>query len=295
MFLPTPFKAFSKSCRGENFKVTVDAKCNGLERCWGFFLEEEKKVSKSGGGGKGSVSFQAFENVCKKKGVIQGCKGLDLKTVFLFLDESTGKHASGSLTVKEWSLLRAFDARAVTGAPARLRKILKEKYGTLDNAFEAIYRAWLPHDLRARLDMLALARVMHVLGHNEFESQLKSIPGRKQTLVGRQSGIMDLRVSQFSSRRSVQGHRKSVQQTYSPSNKEGTGSDPFVGRPILEGWTPMLRREGPGPVAAWSLQRSWKLPGVISKPTTWPKDDGGRRAQTPRAGTVSAIDWNLRS
>lgn len=209
--------------------------------------------------------------------MIQGSRGLDLINVFIFLDEVTGGHASGFLTMEEWSLLHAFDARAVTGCPARLRKILKQKYGTLDSAFENLYTAWLPHELRSRLDMLSLARVMHVCGHTEMETQLKNMTGRK-------SNIVEMRLNG-----STRGS-----QTYSSSKADSSDSF-FLGRSMVEGWTPMLRREGPGPVAAWSVQRcSWRLPGVISKPTSWPKDDGGRRAQTPRSGTVSAIDWNLR-
>lgn len=256
----------------EDLKVMVEAKCGGLDRGYQFFLDEQKKMGgvQHAGGESKSVGFPAFESVCKKKGITQGCKGLDLKNVFIFLDEVTGGHASGFLTMKEWSLLHAFDARAVTGCPARLRKLLKTKYGNLDSAFDAFYQSWLPGELRHRLDMFALARVMHGCGHDEKTTNSNS-PNRK-------SNIVEVRVGGLAG-----------------SSKKGESGDSIsLGRSILADWKPMNRTVGPGPVSAWKPHGTWRLPGVISKPKSWPKDDGGRRAQTPRAGTVSAIDWGIR-
>lgn len=263
----------------EDLKVMVEAKCGGMERAYQFFLEDQKKHGYKGPGGvpapgaeggAKSISFEAFESVCKKKGVVQGCRGLDLKTVFIFLDEVTGGHANGFLTMKEFSLLHAFDARAVVGSPARLRKELKQKFGNMDAAFDHFYQSWLPHELRSRLDMLSLSRVMHVCGHSENEAQKNSTGGRKSNIVEQRVG--------------------------SNKRKEESSDSMNLGRCTMEGWTPMVRREGPGHVASWGIvnERSWRLPGVMTKPKGWPKDDGGRKAQTPRAGTVSAIDWNVR-
>jgi len=269
----------------EDFKVMVDAKCNGVERCFQFFVDEEKKLaSKKGGlhqeaGEKVAVSFAAFESVCKKKGMMQGCKHLDLKTVFIFLDEVTGGHASGFLTMKEWSLLQGFDARAIKGCPARLRKALKQKFSTLDGAFDALYSMWLPHELRARLDMLSLARVMHVLGHDASDNNSTS---KKSPLraANTKSNIVEVRVG------------KSRPSTV---NGEGDGNVLHnMGRITIADWVPTTRTEHVGSVAEWKIRNTWRLPGVLSKPKGWPKDDGGRKAQTPRAGTVSAIDWSVR-
>lgn len=151
--------------------------------------------------------------------------------------------------------------------PCKASKILIKKYRNIENAFEEFYSAWLPHELRARLDMFSLARIMHVCGHKR---ELESLEFRAKAASNKKDQTI-------------------------LSQKSQNGASFNLGKLRGADWKPKLRTEDPGAVTAWSPDGKWKLPGIISKPKGWPKDDGGRKAQTPRAGTVSAIDWNLRS
>merc|ERR1711974_366594 len=56
-----------------------------------------------------------------------------------------------------WSLLRGFSSRAITGSPARLRRVLEEKYGSLDEAYLQIHTSWLRRELAEGIERTALA------------------------------------------------------------------------------------------------------------------------------------------
>merc|ERR1712110_644056 len=122
------------------------------------------------------VSFVAFQKVFVKAGVSALLPpNADLRMAFLFLDEATGKHADGYLDSKEWGLLKGLNSRAITGSPARLRRILEDHYGGVDVAFEQMHTSWLKRALikgRMQTAVAVLARAVCAL---ESEPDLTSV------------------------------------------------------------------------------------------------------------------------
>merc|ERR1719478_666784 len=99
----------------------------------------------------------------------------------LFLDEASGKHADGQLTQSEWSLLKGLDSKALTGSPARLRKMLVKEYGGMDQAFQHIHTSWLQRALAKGLKQLALSGLARVLSEQPDISNPRL--GSKQRLM----------------------------------------------------------------------------------------------------------------
>merc|ERR1712220_21568 len=87
----------------------------------------------------------------------------DMRMLVLFLDEASGKHADGTLTQSEWSLLKGLDSKALRGSPARLRKRRESQYGGLDEAFLHIHTVWLQRALAKGLKQQAMVGVMRAL------------------------------------------------------------------------------------------------------------------------------------
>merc|ERR1712190_473313 len=83
-----------------------------------------------------------FQKVFNQAGFRKAAPDADMKLLFLFLDEATGKHADGFLTFNEFALMKGFQSRALTGNPARLRRILEE-HGGFDAAFKRMHTSWL--------------------------------------------------------------------------------------------------------------------------------------------------------
>eukprot|EP00928_Gymnodinium_smaydae_P042932 TRINITY_DN28864_c0_g1_i1.p1 TRINITY_DN28864_c0_g1~~TRINITY_DN28864_c0_g1_i1.p1 ORF type:complete len:1219 (+),score=292.60 TRINITY_DN28864_c0_g1_i1:204-3860(+) len=104
-----------------------------------------------------SVSYSVFSKVLRTSGLgKETAFNGDLRTLFLFLDEATGKHADGFLNESEWALMKGFDSRSLVGSPARLLRLLEETYGGVDMAFQTMHTSWLQRALLAGLRRVAV-------------------------------------------------------------------------------------------------------------------------------------------
>jgi len=154
---------------GENILKDLDAlkqmsdeKFGGADACFKRFLEREKKSNNSSSMPK-AASFEAVQKICTQAQFGKLAPNADLTLVFLFLSEASGKQANGYLTQTEWALLKGFGSRALTGSPARLRKILEEHYGGMEQAFQRMHSSWLKRALVKGLKQTALAGLAHAL------------------------------------------------------------------------------------------------------------------------------------
>jgi len=125
-----------------------------LDKCYKKMLRAEKAL-KNCSFAPQTASFAAFENVFKDPAFREQVPNIDLRMIFTFLDEATGKHADGFIGIGEWLLLRGFDASALCGSPARLQKILEERHGSLAEAFHRMHANWLAGTLRRGLKQAA--------------------------------------------------------------------------------------------------------------------------------------------
>merc|ERR1719456_2057211 len=121
-----------------------------------------------------TVSYSTFEKVFLAAGFKKLVPEVDLRMLVLFLAEASGKHADGQLTQSEWSLLKGLNSKALVGSPARLRKLLLDKYGGIDQAFQHIHTSWLQRALAKGLKQLALAGMARVLSEQPEISSARS-------------------------------------------------------------------------------------------------------------------------
>lgn len=245
----------------EDLRVRVLNTCGSLEKCYDKMLDEEKRIK---GGAVTSVQFETFEAMCKQLGIRPK---LDLRTLFLFLDEVTGDHASGYLTRKEWMLLQGFQARSVTGHPVKLRKALKAKFGTLEKAFVRVHEAWLPHELYARLERHTIERTIDNYCVAEKDSRISP---RRGNSAGEAGPL---------------------------GSKVGILSGTSGGNLVVSSWEPPVRRDRDWTVSQSTQQslsfRKQRLPGVIHKPPDF-------RRWSPKSGVGipsgnTAVEWGLRT
>lgn len=145
------------------FHGAIITKLSSLDNCFNKFVEEERRVS--GERDAKYVRYGTFERMVKKHRI--PTQGLDLKQMFLFIDQITGSDASGALSFTEFRLLRAFESKAVIGIPAKLRKYLVTRFGSLDDAFQTLYQAWLPKEMRGRMEAMALRQIVSNCGFVE--------------------------------------------------------------------------------------------------------------------------------
>jgi len=256
----------------EDLQVRVVNKCGSLKKCYDKMLDEEQRARGTADMHPDitAVSLETFTSVCKQSGIRAK---LDLRTLFLFLDEVTGDHGSGMLTRKEWMLLQGFEARSVTMHPVKLRKALKAKFGSLQTAWQRVHTAWLPRELYARLERLTLERTLdsYILAEKESRSLGRSGGSGQDRLAG--SG-----------------------------DKSGLLSGALGGTLVVSHWEPPMRRPRDNPLVVQSSNQSidqfatprpYKLPGVIRKPPDF-------RKWSPRSGVgvpigTTAVDWGMRT
>jgi Ca2+-binding EF-hand superfamily protein len=253
----------SKSVLGglEDLRVKVVNMCGSLKKCYDKMLDEEQRIT--GDADQTFVSFGTFASMCKQLGIRVK---LDLRTLFLFLDEVTGDHGSGQLTRKEWMLLQGFQARSVTGHPVKLRKALNAKFGSLKKAFQKVHAAWLLREPYTRLQRLSLERSIDCYFLAEKESRI--VPRRGG---GSEAG---------------------------GNSKISILSGASGGNLVVSSWEPPVRRTRDWKMTAQSVNQSlsprpYKLPGVIQKPADF-------RVWSPRSGVGiprgnTAVDWGGRA
>merc|ERR1719487_237916 len=157
------------------FNSVILTKFSTLEDFFQKILEEEQHAG--GVSDAQEVSYKTFERMCRKHRIQSRT---DLKQMFLFLDQVTVAERPGRLTIKEFRLLRGFQSRAAVGVPARLRKMLVGKFGSLEQAFKSLYEGWLPKELRGRVEAIALRQIVGNCGF--VEKAKKNIGALRATL-----------------------------------------------------------------------------------------------------------------
>eukprot|EP00929_Paragymnodinium_shiwhaense_P074369 TRINITY_DN38054_c0_g1_i1.p1 TRINITY_DN38054_c0_g1~~TRINITY_DN38054_c0_g1_i1.p1 ORF type:complete len:1144 (+),score=237.42 TRINITY_DN38054_c0_g1_i1:70-3501(+) len=113
-----------------------------IDECFEKMLLAEQKHQKTEIPPR-AVSYDIFVKTFKKAGLFKSLPDIDIKTLYLFLDEATGKHADGLLNASEWALMKGFSVDCLSGNPARLRKLLHSKFGGIDAAFTRMHKEWL--------------------------------------------------------------------------------------------------------------------------------------------------------
>jgi len=144
----------------EALKRFVDTMLGGIDACFAKFVERERALQGLPASPK-TASYEAFQKTCVQAGFSKVAPKADLKMLFLFLHEMPGRQATGYLSFSEWSLLKGFQSKAIAGSPARLRRIIEEVYGDVDEAFQRMHTAWLRRALAKGLKQTALAGLMH--------------------------------------------------------------------------------------------------------------------------------------
>eukprot|EP00403_Amphidinium_massartii_P036271 CAMPEP_0178446022 /NCGR_PEP_ID=MMETSP0689_2-20121128/40542_1 /TAXON_ID=160604 /ORGANISM="Amphidinium massartii, Strain CS-259" /LENGTH=1146 /DNA_ID=CAMNT_0020070739 /DNA_START=91 /DNA_END=3529 /DNA_ORIENTATION=- len=183
------------------FASFTKANLGGFDEFFKKLLQRERAVQGINGVDRKAVSYTTFQKVCSLVGFSKVLPDIDLRMLFLFLDEASGKHADGFLDANEWSLLKGLTSRALTGSPARLRRVLLAEYGSMDQAFEAIHTSWLQRALPRGLRRMAIAELAQAqseaggsdaAGSNTTPHSLQAEVGQS---VSRQvSGLGPLRV-----------------------------------------------------------------------------------------------------
>lgn len=143
-------------------KGLVEQKLGGIDPSFRLFLEKEKLAQNLQTMPK-IASFDSFKKVVGSAGFGKGDSNADLKLLFVFLTEASGKHADGFMRHSEWALLKGLSSRALTGSPARLRKLLTTKYPSMEAAFERMHTHWLERCLIKGLKQCALGGIARAL------------------------------------------------------------------------------------------------------------------------------------
>ena len=105
--------------------------------------------------------------------------------LFLFFNEVSGRQTAGYLSFSEWSLLKGFNSKAISGSPARLRRVLQEAYGSVDMAFQKMHTSWLRRALAKGLKQTALAGLVHsVLNPSAPERSPSRARAKKSLFTG---------------------------------------------------------------------------------------------------------------
>lgn len=144
----------------EALKRFADTMLGGVEAAFAKFLERERILQGLPASPK-TTSYDAFHKVCVQAGFNKLAPKADLRMLFLFLNEVSGRQTAGFLSFSEWSLLKGFNSKAISGSPARLRRILQESYGSVDMAFQRMHTSWLRRALVKGLRQTALAGLVH--------------------------------------------------------------------------------------------------------------------------------------
>lgn len=154
-------------------KNVVDEKLGGVDACFKKLQERERSVHHQSSMPK-RISFDSFQKTMNHAGFSKSFPDADLKVLFLFITAASGKHANGFLTQGEWVLLQGLSSSAITGCPARLRKILEEEYGGMEQAFQRMHTSWMKRTLVKGLKQIALAAMVRALcAHSEGEGYEK--------------------------------------------------------------------------------------------------------------------------
>mmetsp|Transcript_17054 Transcript_17054/g.39817 ORF Transcript_17054/g.39817 Transcript_17054/m.39817 type:complete len:1141 (+) Transcript_17054:159-3581(+) len=144
-----------------SFASFTKANLGGFDEFFKKLLQRERAVQGINGIDRKAVSYSTFQKVCTLVGLSKAIPDIDLRILFLFLDIASGKHVDGFLDSNQWSLLKGLTSRALTGSPARLRRVLLAEYAGLDQAFEKIHTAWLQRALPRGLRRMAIAELAH--------------------------------------------------------------------------------------------------------------------------------------
>jgi len=144
-----------------SFASFTKANLGGFDEFFKKLLQRERAVQGINGIDRKAVSYGTFQKVCTLVGLSKAIPDIDLRILFLFLDIASGKHVDGFLDSNQWSLLKGLTSRALTGSPARLRRVLLAEYASLDQAFEKIHTSWLQRALPRGLRRMAIAELAH--------------------------------------------------------------------------------------------------------------------------------------
>lgn len=146
----------------EDLKKFSEEVFGGIDLCFERLLEREKIV-KSMPGKATHVSFKTFSKACDEGGFTKKFANVDLEMLFIFLDEASDQACNGYINYGDWQLLHGFEARAITGSPARLRRFLENEFETVDEAWKQLIATWATQLVKVRIDQLALSSLVRAL------------------------------------------------------------------------------------------------------------------------------------
>jgi hypothetical protein len=258
----------------EALKRLADEKLGGIDASYKQFQAREQQVQGCQHMPK-SASFEAVEKVCQKEGFSQLAPGADLKMLFLFLSVTSDAKGNGYIEEGDWGLLKGLNARAVSGSPARLRRILKERLGGVDQAFEKMHTSWIQRALIKGMKQTAFGLLAHALCVVDGFQPLQG-DGAASTAEAARGGrkLPPARPSSLGVRRPL-----------------APAGDCAGGTPQSEGtWRTPTRRKGPGSSRAQSARggpgSNHRWLGCLPDPSPLSVRHGK---------PVSAIDWERRS
>lgn len=168
----------------EALKRFADSMLGGVEAAFAKFLERERVLQGLPASPK-TTSYDAFHKVCVAAGFNKLAPKADVRMLFLFFNEVSGRQTAGYLSFSEWSLLKGFNSKAISGSPARLRRVLQEAYGSVDMAFQKMHTSWLRRALAKGLKQTALAGLVHsVLNPSAPERSPSRARAKKSLFTG---------------------------------------------------------------------------------------------------------------
>jgi len=272
----------------QELKRFAEKKWGDIDQCFGVLLAKEKSQQVDDPEAEDAISFNVFEKVCTQGGM--ALTPVELRRVLLFLDEATGSHANGFISMDEWGLLRAFDATAITGSPAKLRRFLEDNFGSPQEAYEDIHEAWMAGLLRKNLDRVAFVN-LGLIADQQSSAEEPALPSNgpevfeAPPLLGtcQKQSLLELPLTA----RTGQSLCDSASTCSTPRGYDLLAAFADCVTPLptrLTDWTPRPCPPTPEP-GLWLRRRP--LPGI---PAPAKKKLPFHIAKT-RAGTVSAIDW----
>jgi len=176
----------------DGLKRWVEDHFGGVDECYQKLVQREQQAQGLDYVPK-CVSFGTIQKLVNQAGVGKGSQDGDPRMLFLFLSQASQERTTGNLGANEWSLLKGFNSRALTGCPARLRRILLERYGGMDQAFQQMHNTWLSQALIQGLLQTALAGLARALcgqtvpegtGSSCSESPIVTRPASGRSAVG---------------------------------------------------------------------------------------------------------------